>query len=91
MGKPTEVQLQQALATAKEMRERGHDPHFVAKALLNSQYRLERLEEVIKLADHYLKAGQDEQNHARLVRAIEHYHQLEERTEAVDHLRFGLD
>ena len=91
MGKPTEQQLQQAIATAISMREEGHDPHNVAKALLNNQYRLDHLEQVFKLTEHYLKAGQDEQIHARLVRAIEHYHQLEDRASSVDHLKFGLD
>lgn len=91
MGQPTEQQMQQALSTAVSMREEGHDPNFIAKALLNTQYRLEHLEQVFKLTEHYLKAGLDEQIHARLVSAIEHYHQLEDRTAAVDHLKFGLD
>ena len=91
MGKPTQQQLELALGVAADMREADKDPHFVAKSLLNCHYRLMHLEKVVKLAEHYLKAGQDEQNHARLVSAIAHYHQLEDRTEAVDHQKFGLD
>ena len=91
MGKPTDVQLKQALSTAIDMRERQQDPHFIAKTLLNSQYRLEQMAQVLKMTEHYLKSGQDEQLHARLVKAIDHYHQLEDRTAAVDHLKFGLD
>ncbi len=91
MGKPTQQQLEQALDAAILMREEGRDPYHVAKALLNSQYRLEHLEQVFKLTEHYLKSGQDEQNHARLIKAIEHYHQLEDRASPDDHLKFGLD
>ncbi|MEH6648520.1 MAG: hypothetical protein V7707_00685 [Motiliproteus sp.] len=91
MGKPTHEQLELALSVAARMREADKDPHFVAKSLLNCHYRLEHLEKIVKQAEHYLTAGQDEQNHARLVSAIAHYHQLEDRTAAVDHQRFGLE
>lgn len=90
MGKPTEAQLQDALDTAISMRENGHDPHFVAKALLNTNYRLEHLEQVFLLVRDYLR-GQDELVHAHLVKAIEHYLELEQRTDPDDHQRFGLD
>ena len=91
MGTPSKEQLDQALATAISMRENGHDPHFVAKSLLNCHYRLEHLEAVFKLVQDYLRAGQDEQIHARLVKSIDHYRELEQHTAAEDHLRFGLD
>lgn len=91
MGKPTQQQLERALNAATDMREADGDPHFIAKSLLNCHYRLEHLEKVFKLTEHYLKAGQDEQNHAKLLTAIAHYHQLEDRTAAVDQRKFGLD
>ncbi|WP_421864291.1 hypothetical protein [Motiliproteus sp.] len=91
MGKPTEQQLETALAVAVDMREREHDPHFVAKSLLNCHYRLEHLEQLLKLTEQYLHAGQNEQQHAHLLVAIEKYHQLDDHTAAVDRLKFGLD
>ncbi|WP_114694663.1 hypothetical protein [Motiliproteus coralliicola] len=91
MGKPTKQQLETALAVAIGMREREHDPHSVAKSLLNCHYRLQHLEEVLKLTEQFLHAGQDEQLHSHLLVAIEKYHQLDDHTAAVDRLKFGLD
>lgn len=39
MRKPTEQQLESALAVSVGMREQEHDLHFVAKSLLNRHYR----------------------------------------------------
>ncbi|HDP89350.1 MAG TPA: hypothetical protein ENN42_05260 [Thioalkalivibrio sp.] len=79
MSKPTDVELKQALAEAARMREHGEDPHHVAKALLNLHYRFRYLEDVLVAAEHYLR-GQGEHEHARLVRAIEHYHEADSLT-----------
>lgn len=79
MAKPTEEELKQALAEAARMREQGEDPHHVGKALLNLHYRLRYLEDVLVAAEHYLR-GQGEHDHARLVRAIERYHEKDSLT-----------
>ena len=47
MGKPTAEQLEQALAQAAWLRENDVDEHFVGKALLNHNYRLHLLEDVL--------------------------------------------
>jgi len=70
MGKPTTEELQQALKQAAQMRERDDDPHFIAKSLLNLQYRLGFLEKVMRAAELYLR-GEGGQEHAVLQRAIE--------------------
>lgn len=79
MSKPTEEELKQALAEAARMREQGEDPHHVAKALLNLHFRFRFLEDVLVAAEHYLR-GQDVHEHARLVRAIERYHEKDSLT-----------
>lgn len=90
MGIPSKYELERALTYAARLRESGHDSYFIGKALLNSHYRLEQLEKVLALTESYLKFGQDEQEHARLVKAIAAYHQLCEREEP-DAQRFGLE
>jgi hypothetical protein len=71
MGKPTAEELQQALDTAIRMRESGNDPDFVAKSLLNLNYRLMHLEHVMTAAQHFLHAGQSVTEHRRLLGAIQ--------------------
>lgn len=71
MGKPTATELQQALAKAAAMRESGKDPDFIAKSLLNLNYRLQRLEQVMTAAQRYLHAGQSVIDHRTLVLAIQ--------------------
>jgi len=70
MGKPTTEELQQALDEAARMREHDEDPHFMAKALLNMQYRMGFLEKVMHAAELYLR-GEGGTEHAALLRAIQ--------------------
>jgi len=70
MGKPTILELRQALDEAANMREKAEDPHFLAKSLLNLHYRIGFLEKVMHAAELYLR-GEGGQEHAALVRAIE--------------------
>jgi len=70
MGKPTSEELQQALNEAARMREQNQDPYFLAKSLLNLNYRLGFLEKVMHAAELYLR-GEGAQEHAALRRAIE--------------------
>ena len=71
MGVPSKEELDIALTEAARMREQGEDPHHLAKALLNHNYRIEVLEKVLRAADLYIHSGQSGQEHSQLVRAIE--------------------
>ncbi|MDT8404246.1 hypothetical protein [Sulfuriflexus sp.] len=70
MGKPTAAELQEALETAAQMREQDNDPHYVAKALLNLNYRMGYMEKVLHAAQLYLR-GLGEHEHAALQKAID--------------------
>lgn len=80
MGKPTEQELQEALHHAALMRETGADEHYIAKAILNLNYRNKKLEKVLEHAERYLR-GEDPQEHSRLVHAIEEAKKAGESTE----------
>lgn len=77
MGKPTEEQLNQALKKAAEMREHGEDPDFIAKSLLNLNYRFGVWQKVVEATKRYLHAGQASTEHARLVSALREAERLE--------------
>lgn len=87
MGKPTKEELREALETAAQMREQGDDPHYVAKALLNLNYRMGYLEKVLQAAELYLR-GMGEHEHTVLVKAIENVHREDAHTEGRDLNRF---
>jgi hypothetical protein len=71
MAKPTETELQQAIVAAIHMRESNNDPDFIAKSLLNLNYRVQRLERVMTAARSYLHAGQSISDHRRLMQTIQ--------------------
>ena len=71
MSRPTEEQLAIALAEAGRMREQGEDPEFIAKSLLNLNYRIGLLQQVLDKAKHYLHSGHASREHTLLVKAIE--------------------
>jgi len=77
MGKPTEEQLNQALQKAAEMREHGEDPDFMAKSLLNLNYRFGVWQKVVEATKRYLHSGQASTEHARLVSALREAERLE--------------
>lgn len=77
MGKPTEEQLNQALQKAADMREHGKDPYFIAKSLLNLNYRFGIWQKVIDATKRYLHSGQAPTEHARLVSALREAERLE--------------
>ena len=77
MGKPTEDQLKQALAKAADMRERGEDPDFLAKSLLNLNYRFSVWQKVIDSTKRYLHSGHGSTEHARLVSAMREAERVE--------------
>lgn len=83
MGRPTDEELADALQEAGRMREQGEDPHFVAKSLLNHNYRLNYLLQLYHQLEHYFHAGQAESEHTRLIKMLEKVRQ-EERHAGLD-------
>ena len=71
MGMPTETELSTALVEAGHMREQGNDPKYLAKCLLNMNYRLAQLEKVMKAAELLYHSGMAVQEQTRLRKAIE--------------------
>ncbi|HET8706278.1 MAG TPA: hypothetical protein VFM46_08260 [Pseudomonadales bacterium] len=71
MGRPSKDELAQALAEAGRMREQNEDPHFVAKALLNHDYRLKMLEQLYEAVEHYFHSGQSDIEHGKLTRILD--------------------
>ena len=71
MGKPTEAELHQAIATAIAMRESGHDQDHVAKALLSLNYRMQKMERLLEATKRYLHAGQSATDHRTLLLAVQ--------------------
>lgn len=77
MGKPTKEELETALEHAGQMREKGDDPFFIAKCLLNLNFRMKYLEEVLNKADLYLHSGEGAHEHAELANAIKRARHVE--------------
>ncbi|MDQ8038086.1 MAG: hypothetical protein REI12_11745 [Pedobacter sp.] len=71
MGKPSQSELQQAIRTAIKMRESDQDPDFVAKTLLNQNYRLQKLERLLETTRRFLHAGQSVTDRRQLLKVLE--------------------
>ena len=71
MGKPTPEEMETALTEAARMREQDEDDFYLGKSLLNLNYRMGFLEDVLAKADLYLHSGEGALEHADLVKAIE--------------------
>ena len=69
--KPSSKEMHQAMEMANLMRETDGDPHFLAKSLIYLNHRNEMLERINKAANHYMRFGQAENEHAELLRALE--------------------
>ena len=90
MGVPTKEELATALTEAARMREAGEDAHFMAKALLNHNYRVEMLEKVMHAAELYLHSGHAAHEHTQLMRAIEKAKHASSNSTDRDQLDYGL-
>lgn len=71
MSRPTEEELQSALTEASRMREQDNDPYHMAKALMNLNYRMEAMEDLLSKVKHYLHSGHGSTEHVLLKKAIE--------------------
>ena len=90
MPKPSEQELHIALETAKQMREHGQDPHYLAKCLLNTHYRLKQVEKVMSAVEQYLHSGLAEAEHRRLLVALQQAHEADARSAAQHPPEWGL-
>jgi hypothetical protein len=90
MSKPTEQELMAALELAKRMREQGKDAQFIAKSLLSHHYRLGYLEDVLHAVERFLRSGMAEDEHRRLLKALEKARQSEDRTAKQNNDELGL-
>lgn len=70
MSRPSASELAAALQEAERMREQQEDPHFIAKALLNSHHRIRCLERVRDAVRHYLHSGLAPHEHSVLERTL---------------------
>ncbi len=91
MGMPTEEEMKDALAEAGRMREQGEDPHHIAKALLNLNYRVKSLEKVLEAAELFYRSGQSVTEHQKLKKAISDARAAAERSGGIERERFGLE
>lgn len=89
MGRPTKEELEQAITKAISMRESGQDADYIAKSLLNHHYRLGKAEQVIDAIKHYIRSGSATIEHARLLKALENWDQVE--SELTERQSFGLE
>ncbi len=71
MLKPTDDELHTALNEAERMRDEDTDPHHLARSLHYLAHRAGYLEKVFDAANNYIHFGQEEEEHAVLVKAIE--------------------
>jgi hypothetical protein len=73
MSRPTQEELDTALERAAWLRENGADEYFVGKSLLNHNYRIKHLEQVLKAAKNYLHSGMSAGHELSVLqKAIEH-------------------
>jgi len=89
--KPTDAEYRTALHTADELHVEERDPRFVGKTLLYLDQRRSSLEKVFTLADRFLRAGQDEQTHALLLKSIHAAKRAEEHATTQARVPFPLE
>ena len=91
MSKPTVAELNTAMAAAAAMKEHDNDLAFIAKTLLNHNYRLKFYEDLLKYADLYINHGQAEHDHMELIRCIDKIKEIESFTAHEQADNFGLE
>ena len=91
MSKPTTEEKETALKMAANMRDKNVDPFFIAKTLLNHNYRIKHLEDVLSSADRYINCGMSEQERLHLIRSIEKAKQVDSNSSGKQSSSFGLE
>ena len=91
MTRPSEKELESALAMAAQLCDENNDPHLIAKSLLSEHYRAEYLQEVFLAADRYINHGMAETERTHLIRAIEKARNMETHSTHQNRDDFGLE
>jgi CBS domain-containing protein len=89
--RPTDSEYRTALRTAEELHVEDRDPRYLGKTLLYLDQRRSSLEAVLKLADRFLRTGQDEQTHALLLKSIHAAKRAEEQATGQARVPFPLE
>jgi len=89
--RPTDTEYRTALRTAEELHVEERDPRYLGKTLLYLDQRRSSLETVLKLADRFLRTGQDEQTHALLLKSIHAAKRAEEHAIGQARVPFPLE
>jgi CBS domain-containing protein len=89
--KPTGQEYGIALQAAEGLHVEARDPKYLGKTLLYLDQRRAYLERVLALADRYLVAGQDEHNHAQLLKSILAAKRVEEHATGTARVPFPLE
>lgn len=85
------MELKTALNACAMMKEHNDDPLYIAKSLLNLNYRMKYYEDLLTTADRYMNHGQAEHEHMKLLRCIEKAKEAESITSNEDINDFGLE
>ena len=89
--KPSDEEYATAMRTAEVLHVEARDLRYLGKVLLYLDQRRRYLEKVAELADRFLLAGQDEQTHALLLKAIHAAKRAEEHATGQARVPFPLD
>jgi hypothetical protein len=79
MNRPSDEELEIALDAAARMREWGVDPHHVAHVMLYLDQRNQRLNDVVRRVDRYVRFGLPERELTQLRRLIQDLREDEDR------------
>jgi CBS domain-containing protein len=89
--RPTSAEYAVAQQAAELMHVQARDPKFIGKTLLYLDQRRAYLEKVLERADRFLVAGQDEHNHAQLLKAVLAAKRAEEHAAGTTRVPFPLE
>jgi acetoin utilization protein AcuB len=89
--RPAPAEYATALQAAETLHVEARDPRFLGKTLLYLDQRRGCLEKVLEQADRFLVAGQDERNHALLLKAILAAKRTEEHATGAARVPFPLE
>ena len=84
MRRPDADALGIALAAAAALREEGNDPRHIARALSYLYSRNQELEELLQLADRYLRFGMPEHELSEMRRLVDRLRDLGMRADGSD-------
>jgi hypothetical protein len=89
--KPTDEEFATASRVAETLHVEARDPKYLGKSFLYLAQRRDFLERVLERADRFLVAGQDEHNHALLLKAILAAKRAEEHAAGAARVPFPLE